>query len=210
MEINIISVVAGVDDDIAVTFEICEGENREVSKFWLSIPAYTQLSLAVGKSSQSVFEAVEREAKIYSAYKKALYILGFGMQSKKTLQRKLVMRGCKPEIALVAIERLVENRLLVEGDSVLREAEKCVEKLWGETRIRAHLASKGYGDEEIKKAFFALEDEGVDFSLNCIKLVEKKYLPLPKDKKELQKVIASLMRYGYSMSQIKFAMMQRR
>lgn len=203
MKINIISVLAGADEDIAISFEVSEGENRSVYKFWISISAYTRFSLSVGESSQDVFDAVEREAKIYAAYKKALYILGFGMQSKKTLQRKLITRGYESEIACVAIERLVENRLLVEEASAIREAEKCAEKLWGEARICAHLASKGYGDEEIKKAFFSLEDSGIDFSLNCAKLVEKKYLPLPKDKKELQKIIAALMRYGYSMSQIK-------
>lgn len=206
MRISIISITAGADDDIAVSFEICEGENRAVSKFWISVSAYTQFSLSVGESSQGVFDAVERESKIYSAYKKATYLLGFGSQSKKTLQTKLVMRGCEAEIAREAIERLVERQLLSEADMALREAEKCVLKLWGESRIRAHLAQKGYGEEEIKKAFFALEDEGVDFSLNCMKLIEKKYLPLPKDKKEMQKIIASLMRYGYSISQIKAAL----
>ena len=206
MEITIISITAGADDDIAVSFELCEGENRAVSKFWLSVSAYTQFSLSVGKSSQSVFDAVEREAKIYSAYKKATYLLGFGSQSRKTLQTKLVMRGCEAEIACEAIERLIERQLLSEEDMALREAEKCVLKLWGEARIHAHLARKGYREEEIKKAFFALEDGGVDFSLNCMKLIEKKYLPLPKDKKEMQKIIASLMRYGYSISQIKAAL----
>ena len=206
MEIAIISIVAGGDDDIAVSFELREGENRSVSKFWLSVSAYTQFSLSIGDSSQAVFDAVEREAKIHSAYKKALCFLSFGSQSRKALHTKLVMRGCEAEIAREAIERLVERHLLSEDDMAQREAEKCVLKLWGEARIRAHLAQKGYAEEQIKKAFFALEDEGVDFSLNCMKLIEKKYLPLPKDKKEMQKIIASLMRYGYSMSQIKAAL----
>ena len=48
----------------------------------------------------------------------------------------------------------------------------------------------------------------MDFSLNCSKLIKKKYLPLPKDKKEMQKIIAALMRYGYSMSQIKSAVLE--
>ena len=208
MEINIISIVAGSDDDISISFEILEGENRDVSRFLIPISAYTRLSLSMGKSSQSVFDIVEYESKIYVAHKKALYLLSFGTQSKKTLQRKLVMRGCEAEIARIAIDRLVENHLLIEEDSAVREAEKCVEKLWGENRIRAHLTSKGYGEAEIKKAFYALEDNDVDFSLNCSKLIEKKYLPLPKDKKEMQKIIAALMRYGYSMSQIKSAIMK--
>ena len=208
MRIAITSIVAGVDDDIAVSFELCEGENRSVSKFWISIAAYTQFSLSVGESSQNVFDAVERESKIHFAYKKGLCLLGFGMQSKKRLQYKLLAKGCEAEFAREAIERLVENRLLVEEDSAVREAEKCVEKLWGGARIRAHLVNKGYSESAINEVFFALDDEGVDFSYNCETLIKKKYLPLPKDKKEMQKIITSLIRYGYSLSQIKAAMIK--
>ena len=53
--------------------------------------------------------------------------------------------------------------------------------------------------------FFAFEDNGVDFDKNCDLLVKKKYSRIPTDKKELQKIIAALMRYGYSLSQIKRA-----
>lgn len=208
MEINITSITAGSDEDVCVSFELVEGENRSRSRFFLPLSVFARLSLTVGASSQSVYETVELESKIFHAYKKALYLLSFGMQSKKTLQKKLVIRGCEAEIARVAIDRLVESRLLIEEDSAVREAEKCAEKLWGENRIRAHLISKGYGESEIKKAFFALEDNGVDFSLNCSKLIKKKYLPLPKDKKEMQKIIVALMRYGYSMSQIKAALLE--
>ena len=208
MDINIISIVAGKDEDVAISFEIVAGENRSISKFWLPLSVFTRLSLSVGASSQLVYETVERESKIFYAFKKALYLLNFGMQSRKALLRKLVMRGCEAEIANIALDRLVESQLLSEEDSVVREAEKCAEKLWGESRIRAHLVSKGYMDSDIKKAFYALEDNGVDFTSNCAKLIEKKYLPLPKDKKEMQKIIAALARYGYSVSQIKSAILR--
>ena len=208
MEINITAIVAGSDEDVCVSFELVEGENRSRSRFWLPLSVFARLSLTVGTSSQNVYDTVELESKIFYAYKKALYLLSFGMQSRKTLQKKLVMRGCEAEIVCIAIDRLVESRLLIEEDSAVREAEKCAEKLWGETRIRAHLVSKGYGEAEIKKAFFGLEDNGVDFSFNCSKLIKKKYLPLPKDKKEMQKIIAALLRYGYSMSQIKSALLE--
>ncbi len=203
MEIFIISVGAGEGDDVRISFEIRDSDRRDLQRFLIPISAYTSLSLSVGEVDRTVFDEVEREAKIYEAYRKALYLLSFGAQSKKALQRKLVMRGCEEEFVRLAIERIAKNSLLCEEDAALREAEKCVEKLWGENRIRAHLAQKGYGETEIKKAFFALEDNGVDFSQNCAKLIEKKYMPLPKDKKELQKIIAALQRYGYSISQIK-------
>ena len=203
MEIFIVSISAGDGDDVFISFEIRDGDRRDTQKFLIPIAAYTDLSLKVGVSNRAVFEIVESESKIYTVYRKALYLLSFGSQSVKVLHEKLVMRGCDPDFAYLAIERLIENRLLCEESTALREAERCVEKLWGEARIRAHLVQKGYGEAEIKKAFYALEDDGVDFISNCSKLIEKRYLPLPKDKKDLQKIIAALQRYGYSISQIK-------
>ena len=208
MEIFITSVRAGDNDDVAVCFEIRDGENRCTERLLIPISVYTELSLCAGKTDRDVFDVVEKESKIYLAYRKALYLLSFGSQSARALQRKLVTRGYEPEIVFLAIERLERNHLLCEESSAIREAEKCVEKLWGESRIRSHLASKGYGGEEIKKAFLALEDNGVDFTLNCSRLIEKRYLPLPKDKRELQKIIAALTRYGYSISQIKASILK--
>ena len=203
MEIFITSVRAGDNDDVAICFEMRDGENRCAKSLLIPIAVYTQFSLSVGKTDREFFDVVEKESKIYLAYRKALYLLSFGSLSAKMLQRKLLARGYEPEFVFLAIERLKDNHLLSEEDSAIREAEKCAEKLWGENRIRSHLATKGYGAEEIKKAFWALEDNGVDFTLNCSKLIEKRYLPLSKDKKELQKTIAALTRYGYTISQIK-------
>ena len=205
MDVSITSVSAGGLGEIVVTFEIREGSNRSVSRFLISDAAYIELSLAVGISSSTVYDAVEREANIYQAYKKALYLLGYTSASRKALLRKLVDKGCDAEYSSIALDRLEANGMLREMDFALREGERCLVKLWGRERIRMHLREKGYSDETINSVFFAFEDNGVDFDENCALLLEKKYSHIPTDKKELQKVIASLMRYGYSLSQIKEA-----
>ena len=206
MEVYITSISAGGLSEIFVSFELSDGEKRSTSKFLISDGAYTELSLSVGISSNFVYDAVEREAKIYAAYKKALYLLSFSSASKKALYRKLVSKGCEAEFSSLALERLEANGLLCEVDFALREGERCLEKLWGAERIRAHLKEKGYCDDSVNAVFFAFEDMGVDFGENCALLVEKKYPRVPTDKKELQKAIAALMRYGYSLSQIKRAL----
>ena len=206
MEAYITSVSAGGIGEIIVTFELRDGEKRSSSRFLISDGAYIDLSLSVGVSSLMDYDAVLRESKIYGAYKRAVYLLGFSSSSRKALHRKLVLKGCESEISSLALDRLEANGLLRESDSALREAEKCLSKLWGSERIRAHLAEKGYSDESISEVFFALEDMGVDFDENCALLLKKKHATLPTDKKELQKIIASLVRYGYSVSQIKCAM----
>ena len=60
----------------------------------------------------------------------------------------------------------------------------------------------------VKEAILLLIDAEVDFDENCFELLQKKYAPLPKDKKERQKIVASMMRYGYTLSQIKYAMVR--
>ena len=134
--------------------------------------------------------------------------MGFAASSRKALCRKLIAKGFEPEFSELALERLEANGLLCEAESAVREGERCLEKLWGPERIRAHLKEKGYSDDSVSAVFFAFEDSEVDFDSNCASLVEKKYSRIPTDKKELQKIIASLMRYGYSLSQIKRALMR--
>lgn len=205
MEVFITSVSAGGLGEIFVTFDLRDGEKRCTSKLLISDGAYTEFSLSVGISSAYVYDAVERESRIYAAYKRALYLLGYASSSKRVLQRKLISKGFDAEFSALAIERLEANGILRESDFALREGEICLQKLWGPERIRASLKEKGYTDESISAVFFAFEDNGIDFDENCSLLVEKKYPRVPTDKKELQRAIAALMRYGYSLSQIKRA-----
>lgn len=206
METYITSVSAGGVGEIFVSFEVRDGDKRATARFLISDGAYTELSISVGASSSFIYDAVEREAKIYAAYKKALYLLGFSSSSRLALYRKLVSKGYEAEFSSLALERLEANGLLCESDAAIREGEKCLVKLWGPDRIRGHLKEKGYSDDSINSVFFAFEDMDVDFDENCALLVEKKYPRIPSDKKELQKLIASLMRYGYSLSQVKRAL----
>ena len=206
MEVLITSVSAGGLGEIIVSFEIRSGENKSVSRLLISDAAYIALSISAGISDISTYDAVERESNIYVAYKKALYLLGYASSSRRALLRKLVAKGCEAEYANLALDRLEENGFFCESEFAIREGEKCLAKLWGAERIRAHLKEKGYSDNSISSVFFAFEDMGVDFDENCVRLIEKKYSHIPTDKKALQGIIASLMRYGYSLSQIKCAL----
>ena len=205
MEIYLSSVRAGELGEIVVIFELRDMEKKSSSRFLISDARYAELSLTVGTSDRETYDEVEREASIYAAYKKALYLLGFASSSKKALKRKLCEKGYDAEISDVALDRLEGAGLLREDDFALREAEKCLQKLWGEGRIRAYLYDKGYSREAVESAFFEFEDRGVDFDENCASLVKKKFPNIPTDKKEMQKIISTLTRYGYSLSQIKRA-----
>ena len=84
MEINVISVSAGADGGIVVSFELREGEKRSVDRFLISLGAYTELSICVGRSSCEIYEAVAERAKLYGAYKHGSYLLGFSSCSSSS------------------------------------------------------------------------------------------------------------------------------
>lgn len=203
MRLEIISFGAGSGDDIYVCFALGEGKNTEKRRFLVPNSFYVDMSLAKGECSTEIFDAIEHEAEVYAAYKRALSVIGYGACSERRLVSKLVEKGFSKEIAQAAVERAAENRLVCEDDNAIREAEICASKLWGAVRIRAHLCARGYSAEAIDAAMFSLEDGGVDFSQNCVKLIKNKYRTLPRDRAELCKLVASMQRYGYSIGEIK-------
>ncbi len=205
MIFTVLCLTAAGNDGICVTLRTEEGENSCKENFVISIDEYTKLNLSKGECTRETYEILCAEAKIYSAYKRGLYILGFGACSRKALITKLVTKGFGRESATLAVERIAEKGFIDDTASAIREAEICVSKLWGEMRIRASLLQKGYEKQQIDAALFALEDAGVDFGENCKELIKRRYTTLPTDRAQAQKLIAAITRYGYSVSQIKSA-----
>lgn len=205
MTLTVLSVCAVGSDELSISIELVSGSNRLIEKFIISTAAYTQMQICKGECSRELYEELEKESKIHAAYKRALYILGYGACSKKTLISKLIAKGFERGASETAVERIAELGFINDSASALREAEMCAAKLWGETRIRYSLSQKGYSRDDIDLALFALEDSGVDFAESCKKLIKRKYGTPPTDRAAAQKMISSLLRYGYSVSQIKSA-----
>ena len=205
MLIEILSLTAAGEHEIFVSFKLTGAEGSECKRFLISDVAYIELGLQRGESTREQYEQVEYESEVYVAYKRGLAILGFGGCSERMLASKLINKGIEKKIALRAVARLRDKGFVNERENACREAERTAVKLWGESRIRAHLRSRGYRDESVDAAMFFLEDGGVDFDKNCIAVVESKCKHLPQDKLVLQKLIASVCRYGYSFAQVKSA-----
>ena len=152
MQIFITSIAASGNDDIAVSLEIREGEQIQRERFVVSAEVYASLGISKGECDRELYDLLEGEARICAAYKRALYILGYGSCSMRAMVSKLVAKGFDKTDASVAVERLESRGLLNEESNARREAERCAAKLWGETRIASHLHSKGYSGESVKDA----------------------------------------------------------
>ena len=205
MNIRVLSLSAAGADGIRVCFELCCGENSERRALVISADAFTRLKISKGECTSELYDTVESEARIYSAYNRGLYILGYGACSKNMLISKLIAKGEDRSASVEAVERIEERGFMDECESARREAEICARKLWGERRIRASLQQKKYRSDAIDKALFALEDAGVDFDESCKNAIRQKYKALPTDRQEMQKLIAAICRLGYSAPQVQSA-----
>ena len=205
MDVTIISLTERSDDCVAVTFLLSQGEHEDFETFLVSRARSFQLKLSVGATSTDIYDEVSYYGKLYEACKQAMNFLAYGDNSRKKLIAKLRGKGIEPEIAEEAAAELEGKGYINDIANAAREAERCVRKLWGRRRISAALYEKGYGEEASRKAIFALEDAGVDFTENCAELIRKRYGDLPTDPQEKAKLFASMTRYGYSASEINSA-----
>ena len=163
-----------------------------------------ELKLKRGNVSKELFDALEAESNKLRAYRRGLGILGYGANSKKTLERKLKARGFDEESAKEAASKLEKNGYIDEESDAYRIAEREIAKLRGERRIYEKLREKGY-ERPYSESVTSLVEQ-TDFANNCAKLIKKKYGSVPAEKKERDKLIAALCRYGYTFSQIKQAL----
>ncbi len=180
--------------EIAVRLRISSGENCEERKLIISSADYYELKPARGSITPELYDALESAAELYRAVQRGAYLLSFGSNSERTLVQKLMQKGFSREIAYRAAELLALRGAINEGEDLRREVEKCLRKLWGPVRIRAHVKSRGYGIEALEQLPSLLD--AVDFNAQCQTLFRKKYSS-PTTPEEKRRTVASLIRYGY-------------
>ena len=205
MKIEIVGcALAGGGKEVELTAETSEVYKMNTYRFTLPREAWERLGLPEeGEIDLDTLKAIDYEAEKYRATKKALDILAYGRNSARTLVLKLRHRNFAPKVCEEVVALLVEKGYLREDEDVVREAELCVGKYWGMRRILMHLHQKGYDNAAIGTAKEYLAE--VDFADLCAQLIRKEYGTLPKDEAERNRVIAAVVRYGYSMTEIKNA-----
>ncbi len=205
MTVSIVSLRAhGASDEVAVLFEIRDGEACQRETLVLSASAVADLRLSKGEVSSDCFDAVLTVSRRYAARKRALYILNYGRCSELRLAQKLRAKGVDAAIAKDVAKELAEEGYLNERSDALREAERDAAKLWGERRIVADLRAKGYEAQAIRDALDSLREE-LDFCALCATRIERCFGEISEDARERQKQIASLERAGFSFAQIRDA-----
>lgn len=190
-------------EEIRITAEI-RGDADQIQResFIISSRKYLLMGIEKGECTEEIYEAVAREAELWSAVKRGLAILNYGACSEKALRIKLVAKGFDKEIAAEAAFEISSMGVMDAERDALREAQKCLDKLWGKRRIASELFSKGYSSEAVAFAMGELDRSGVDYSENCLRLMQQRKTKVAEDLREKQRIFAAMSRYGYSASEI--------
>lgn len=190
--------------EVALRILLENGERREERRLVLTTEQYCELKPVRGVISEERFDVLESAAQLCAAIRAGEHLLSYGANSVQALTQKLVRRGYMRETAACAAQRLCEMGLINESGDLRRELEKCLRKLWGAKRIRAHMWSRGFGTDAMEELPALLEE--VDFVANCAALIRKHYGTPPQNADERRRMIASLGRYGYSLTEIREAL----
>jgi len=141
---------------------------------------------------------IEFLAQKLKAIKYASYLLQFSDKSEKILRQKMKEKEYSPEVIEEALSVMRDGGIISDENLCLKKYLSIANsKLYGPRRIRAELFAKGFSSEDIKNAE---EKTDIDFDILCNELCQK-HLSSGRinlsDRKEREKFIAKISRYGY-------------
>lgn len=146
-----------------------------------------------------------REEMIFdNARRHAFTILSYGENNRKSLIQKLRAKGFSPEVCEKIADYMEHRGYIDEKKQIGLLCETYLRKKYGKLKIRNELIAKGYKREDVEE-YVSTQLANVDFAQNCAYIIENKYYPLPRDSKEIAKMMGALMKYGYTIGDIKEA-----
>jgi len=188
-------------------YKIClELSETDRYEFILSPEQYKEYGTKAGETiSEEVMQAMRTDMQFYSAVRRAYDILSYGENTKNQLIYKLVKRGFKRPLAIQVAEYMKEKGYIDEREQLLSYSNQlATKKYYGRERILSEVVKHGFERDYVESILMESLKE-VDFVENCAYLIRRKYGQIPKDLNEFKKMIASLVRYGYSISEVKLA-----
>ena len=162
--------------------------------------------IRVGQNlSEEDLVALQDKSNRNRAYEKALYLLEYRPHSRQELLTK-ILREYPEEAAYEAVCRVDELGLINDEQYAADLADEFLNrKGYGVHRAKQELLRRGIGRDLIDQVLCETES---DPEAMLIQLIQKKYRPIPTDRKEVEKVIAAMVRRGYEFSQVRHALQQ--
>ena len=197
---------SGEGETVAVVMALpnpAGGKPQRVS-FHLLVEQYAELGVKVGEVTPEAAEVILDGGRLCGAIRRGMAMLGYGDHSARRLASKLTAKGVDKEIASRAVAYLVARGYIREESTAVLRALQGVGKGWGERRIEEDLFAHGFTREAVEEAMAQLSD--VDWEENCAIAIRKKCREIPAERRELQKLVAAMMRLGYDADTVKSAL----
>ena len=157
----------------------------------LSHDAYSDAPLYVGKKlSEKAFAALKKTAEIDAYYVKGLRYAASSPKTAHQIYEKLEHEGAEEADIKSILGRIKKLGLIDDLAYAKNYAEDAGElKLYGEERIRFELAQKGVAEAIIKSLSFPISEEKKKADAYA-KLIDKKYVRVPKRTKRSKMILA--------------------
>lgn len=156
--------------------------------------------------SGETYREMKHDSEICEATSRAASLLADSPHSCKALFTKLKQKGFSEEAAETAVSTLLKRGFIDEISQARDIALKMAKtKERGPMRITSELQTKGYPRDVANAAAGSVPDEVYAEALRSA-LAKKARAGIPEDKKERDKLVASLVRLGFSPSKIISAM----
>lgn len=210
MRISILSLqktVGGSETEFSV--EITDGENLQtiqgsVLTDLLSedfYPKHIEEPVLISREACDELIHCMEETK---AIKKGIALLAYSGCTIKAMKRKLMLKGFSEETSTEAAIYLGSHGFIREERDASMLLQTLVQrKLYGENRIKKELFAKGFDEDVIRKVLGELD---TDFSDICARRIARMGgIECFSDRLSRQKIVASLMRYGFSYEDIREA-----
>lgn len=171
----------------------------------VSEDAALEAGLKVGLEVDEAFiSEIEHSVQLTRAKNKAYTYLSYGDMSEKKLLDKLKKYGFSESIACECVEKLKELGYIDNSRYAAALAESLAgSRLYGPRRILQELRLRGIDEQLSRAAVDALE---TDFEQSIKRLARGRLKRNMSDPKEVQKLIAALMRNGYGYDMIRSAL----
>jgi regulatory protein len=141
------------------------------------------------------------------AFNSAMFSLDMRDHSEKEIRQKL-MRKFDERSVDSAVEKLIDLGLINDRRyAELLTRELFERKKYGKNRVRSELFRRGIDSDIVSEVIEAYEEENDSDNVEkIVDIIRKKYYNKLVDEKSRQKVVAALVRLGYSFSDIRQAM----
>ncbi|MBE6580716.1 MAG: hypothetical protein E7650_03760 [Ruminococcaceae bacterium] len=197
--------VRAADGGARLLLDVTRGEGEDKRRETLCVFAARLGYVPVcGTVSPDTYAEFVHEASVCEAVTLGLRLLSYSGVSRARLIEKMRVRGVSAATAREAADLLASEGYLDETESALAAMRGDLAKLWGDKRILQDLAAKGYRGAALEGVKEMLRGENA--AKRCAKLIKKRHMELPQEEEDIARFAAVLMRYGYTVREIKQAL----